>query len=104
MLRSWLFAGAVIALAGASALWARQGVVTLADGSQIYGDIDEHDPDVLDVEIDHVHEILPRKEVLSVQYPGSFDDLFKQRMLGLAANDVPGRLRIARWAADAGRF
>jgi hypothetical protein len=100
--------GSLLAVAAAfvltSALWARQGVVYLTDGSQLSGDIDEHDPNVVAIVVHGVRATISRDRINLIEYPGNFEDEFKSRLARLTANDVPGRLNIACWAAEARQF
>ena len=102
MRRKWLFT-AFAAISLASVLWARQAVVSLNDGGQIIGEVDDSDPDHI-VVINHgVREILARSDVASIDYVDDLDGRFESRLGALAPRDIPGRLELARWADQFGR-
>jgi hypothetical protein len=97
MHRAWLF-GVIAALSLASALWARQGLVHLKDGSEIWGDVDESDPDTVTITIHNVRETMSRADVESIEFFASLEEEFQLRLDRLKPDDVAGRLEIARWA------
>lgn len=97
----WFGALAIVALT--SVLWARQGAVHLNNGAVITGDVDDSDPDKVIV-IDHgVRESLARADVASIEYTDDLDEQFESRLARLGANDVAGRLNLARWVDGFGR-
>lgn len=102
-MRKGCWFGPLAALTLASALWGRQAVVHLKDGTQLSGDVEASGDANVEIVIDGVHETVPRHDVDWIEY-GDVDDLFRGRMSRLAARDVAGRLAIARWAADQGRY
>ena len=99
-----LLLGAAAALILTSALWARQGVVYLSDGTQLSGDIDEHDPNVVAIDVHGVQTTVPRDRIDRIEYPGNFEDDFNSRLSRLPPRDVAGRLDLACWAAEARQF
>jgi hypothetical protein len=103
MLKSVLFGSLAVAVL-CSVLWARQGVVHLTDGSEVSGDIDDHDPNVVSVTSHGIRATVPRDQVALIEYPGNLDDEFNLRMARLAPYDVAGRLTTARWAMEKRRF
>src|SRR3984957_6101059 len=103
MLKGVLF-GTVAVMALCSVLWARQGVVYLTDGTQLTGDVDDHDPNVVVVLSRGVRSTVERDQVSAVEYPGNLDDQFASTMARLKPNDVSGRLGVARWAMERRRF
>jgi hypothetical protein len=103
MPRIWLFA-AFAALALTSVLWARQGVVHLKDGSELWGDVDQSDPDNVTITLHNVRETMSRADVESVEFFASLEEEFQVRLGRLKSDDVPGRLELARWADALGQY
>lgn len=101
MLRRWMMVVAVCLLG--SALWAKQGVVTLTDGHKMEGDITEKEDTVI-VTIRGIQTQLKRSEVQSINYIESLDKEYQNRLAGLGEKDVAGRLQLARWAFDNHRY
>ncbi|MGA2232088.1 MAG: hypothetical protein ABSH22_14425 [Tepidisphaeraceae bacterium] len=87
-----------------SALWARQGDVRLVNGTIVSGDVNDNDPNQVVVTLHGAQEIIQRDNVDSIEYFDGPDDEFTSRLSKLGARDVPGRLDLARWAADERRF
>jgi hypothetical protein len=103
MRKGWLFGG-LAALALASALWANNGVVHLKDGRVFSGDVDESNPPQVTVTLDGVKEIFQRDDINSIEYPGSVDEQYADRMDKLGEHDITGRLAVANWARELGRY
>lgn len=101
MLRRWMIGVAVCVLG--SALWAKQGVVTLSDGHKMEGDITEKEDTVI-VTIRGIQTQLKRSEVQSINYIESLDKEYQDRLAKLGEKDVEGRLQLARWAFDNHRY
>jgi len=92
---------AIAALAGtaclASLLFARPGVVVTHSGARYEGDVTERGDDLI-VSIKGVHTTIPRGDVATLDYTGTFDDECAPRLAELHADDVEGRLALAKWA------
>lgn len=100
--RKWLggavaCTAAAMALLSASLLLAKPGVVKTRDGRSIEGDIDERGDSVV-VTVRGIPTSIPRENVDTVEYKGSIEDQYKERLAKLpkpaAAAD---HLDLARW-------
>ena len=98
MLRCWMLGG-VSGMLLASVLWARQGVVKTLDGQSFGGDITEQQ-DELVVERTGIRTVVPRGNVLSINYSDSIEQTYRQKHRRLTSYDVPGRLELAHWLFD----
>ncbi|HEX3356646.1 MAG TPA: hypothetical protein VHS31_06650 [Tepidisphaeraceae bacterium] len=96
MMKRWLF-GAAMALMSVSVVVAKPGVVVTNTGAKYDGDITEKGDQYI-INIHGVDTLVPRDSVASVAYSLPFDDEFADRMSKLAANDIHGRIAVARWA------
>lgn len=100
--RKWLggavaCTAAAMAFLSASLLLAKPGVVKTHDGRSIEGDIDERGDSVV-VTVRGIPTSIPRENVDTVEYKGSIEDQYKERLAKLpkptAAAD---HLDLARW-------
>src|SRR5690242_20389087 len=82
---------------------AKPGVVKTRDGQTYEGDVKE-DGTVVIVTTRRVPLTIQRADVESIEYLGTIDEQYAQRMAKLTEKDVNGRIDIARWAFDAGRY
>src|SRR5262245_11864598 len=98
--RWWTAAGAVacVALLG-SILLAKPGVVITHQGLRYEGDVVEKG-DTLIVTRNGVVTRINRADVASIEYVGTVEEQFRQRMNLLGARDVKGRIELARFAYD----
>jgi hypothetical protein len=100
MKRSWMVCavlGGALVYFSASMLLAKQGVVKVKDGRTLEGDITEK-PDGLTVSVRGIPTNINRDDVDSIQYTGSIEEQYQQRLANLPKN--PGakdHLEIARW-------
>lgn len=81
----------------AAALLAKPGVVVTQSGARYEGDVNERGDDVI-VAIRGVQTTIPRGEVASLEYSVPFEEEFQARLAKLEANDVAGRIELAKWA------
>jgi hypothetical protein len=92
-----------IVLLCASALLARPGIIKTKAGQTYDGDIKDNG-DTFTVTVDKIDTDVPKADVASVTYTGSLDDDFKDRMARLDPKDAEGRVKVAKFAFDAGRY
>ncbi|MGH7176041.1 MAG: hypothetical protein ACREJC_01560, partial [Tepidisphaeraceae bacterium] len=98
--RRWTAAGAVaiVALIG-TILLAKPGVVITHQGLRYEGDVVEKG-DTIIVTRNGVVTRINRADVASIEYVGSVEEQFRQRMSLLGSRDVKGRIELARFAYD----
>jgi len=98
MARNWMLGG-LAAVALASAVWARPGIVKTNDGQSFDGDVSEQDDQVI---VDHkgIHTTIPRERIRSLTYADSIDQEYRRRLNKLTRYDVPGRMELAHWLFD----
>jgi tetratricopeptide (TPR) repeat protein len=99
MARSWLI-GLLAAGLFASVLLAKPGVVTMKDGHTYEGDVQEKDNQSVVVNIHGGETVLNRDDISKIEYHDNVLDAFNDRLAKLDANDVSGRIALARWAFD----
>ena len=87
----------------AALLHAKPGVVRTTDGQVYEGDVTEEGTTVT-VTTRKVPIVIQRANVQSIEYLGTLDEQFNQRIAKLDAKDVNGRVAVARWAFDQGRY
>jgi hypothetical protein len=83
----------------ASTAAGREGIVKTRDGRSISGDITETD-DGVSINARGVVLNLTASQIAGVEYPESIDVQYQERLGKLAADDVKGRLDLARWAFE----
>lgn len=98
MARNWMLGG-LAAVALASAVWARPGIVKTNDGQTFDGDVSEQDDQVV-VDRKGIHTTIPRERIRSLSYADSIDQEYRRRLNKLTRYDVPGRLELAHWLFD----
>lgn len=98
MKKRWMLAAAVGVMMSAT-LFGKPGTVTTRDGQRFEGDITEKSDSIV-VNIRGVSTVISRENVASLEYSDSFEKEFADRLSKLAANDVAGRIALARWAFD----
>jgi hypothetical protein len=79
------------------------GVVVARDGSTYEGDVTETEEEVT-ITRHGVQTVLPRKDVVSIRYNANYETEFRDRLAKLEANDVKGRIALAREAFDERRY
>ena len=86
----------------AAVAFARPGIVRTTDGQAFEGDVstDESDANIVVVKVRGIPMRLARSSVASIEYTQGFEKEFADKMAKLAANDVAGRLALAREALD----
>jgi hypothetical protein len=94
---------ALLVLLSASALLARPGILKTKSGQTYDGDIKD-DGDTYTVTVDKIDSQISKTDVSSVSYTGSISDEFNQRMAKLDPKDAEGRVKVARFAFDAGQY
>jgi hypothetical protein len=98
-----LFGCAVILGLLAGSLHAKPGIVKTADGQTYEGDVVEEGTTVT-VKSRKVPVVIQRADIQSIEYLGTLDEQFNQRIARLDAKDANGRVTVARWAFDQGRY
>ncbi|MGH7214939.1 MAG: tetratricopeptide repeat protein [Tepidisphaeraceae bacterium] len=88
---------------GATALFAKQGVVKLRDGTVLEGDVTEK-PENVTVKLHGVETVFERDRIELIEYLGDVSQQFDDRLAKLGPKDVPGRIALARWAFDSRRY
>jgi hypothetical protein len=83
-----------------SMTFGKPGVVRTSEGQTYDGDVDEKDPDTVVVNVRGIETRIARNRVASIDYAGGAQTDFNGRLAKLPANDVQGRLAIAREAFD----
>jgi hypothetical protein len=101
--RWWLGASAICLLA--SALLARQGMLSTTDGRVMQGDI-QTSPDGKTVYVTMYGSTLTmdRSSVASINYPGDAAGDFQKRLGALDPNDIKGRLDLSRSELNARQY
>src|SRR6476619_2727309 len=89
----------VVAVFGASLLFADQGIVKTKDGQVLQGEVEDK-PDFVRVTIHGVQTTIPRSEVESVEMVGNAAADIRARVAKLGEQDAPGRVALAREAFD----
>lgn len=92
-----------VGLLMAGSVWARPGTVQTRQGQTLRGDIVENDGTVT-VTVHGVRSQISRQDIQSIDYTQDMDQQYRQRMGKLAADDVSGRMDVARWAFSAQRY
>ena len=87
----------------AALLHAKPGIVKTSDGQTYEGDVTEEGTTVT-VKSRKVPVVIQRANIESIEYLGTLDEQFNQRMARLEAKDANGRVTVARWAFDQGRY
>ena len=95
--------GCAVLLLLATLLHAKPGVVKTTDGQVYEGDVTEEGTTVT-VKSRKVPIVIQRANIESIEYLGTLDEQFNQRIARLDAKDVNGRVTVARWAFDQGRY
>src|SRR5690348_10064180 len=83
-----------------SMTFAKPGVVRTREGQTYDGEVDEKDPDAVVVNVRGIETRIARDRIASIDYSGGTQTDFTARLAKLEANDVQGRLKIAREAFD----
>lgn len=84
-------------------LLAEPGVVVTKDGTTYEGDVREDDQNVI-ITIRGIETVVPRSNIGSLKYSAKQDEEFRQRLAKLEANDVKGRIALARQAFNRRRY
>ena len=87
----------------AALLHAKPGIVKTTDGQSYEGDVTEEGTTVT-VKSRKVPIVIQRANIESIEYLGTVDEQFNQRIARLDAKDANGRVTVARWAFDLGRY
>ena len=95
--------GCAVLLLLAAVLHAKPGVVKTTDGQTYEGDVTEEGTTVT-VKTRKVPIVIQRANIESIEYLGTLDEQFNQRIAKLDAKDANGRVTVARWAFDQGRY
>jgi len=95
--------GCAVLLVLAALLHAKPGVVKTTDGQTYEGDVTEEGTTVT-VKTRKVPIVIQRANIQSIEYLGTLDEQFNQRIARLDAKDANGRVTVARWAFDQGRY
>jgi hypothetical protein len=102
-MKRFAIGGAALAvLLTCSLLLARPGTLKTKSGQVYTGDITETD-DAIVVTMNNIQTQIARSDVASISYTGSVDEQYNQKLAALAANDAPGRVKLAKFAFDNGR-
>src|SRR2546429_567733 len=103
MTRRWVFCaalGGVITILSATVLAGKPGIVKTRDGRTLEGDVDEK-ADGVTVTLRGIPTTITRENVDSVQYTGSIDEQYKERLEKLPKNPTAAdHLALARWCFD----
>jgi hypothetical protein len=107
--RRLLLAGLSASLLGGTVsvatLLARPGTIVTKDGITYSGDVVEEKTDSVIIKIRGIDTTVPRDNIQSFDYTDkSVEDEFKERMAKLGERDVNGRIELARWAFDKGKY
>lgn len=97
----WL--GSAAALLFGSVLLAEPGIVRTRDGSAFEGDVVDG-TETVQVTIRGVETVIPKMDVVSIERVGSVDEELKARVARLDAQDVAGRVAVARDAFAKRRY
>ncbi|MBV8780654.1 MAG: hypothetical protein JO353_04590 [Phycisphaerae bacterium] len=95
-------AGLLAVLSLASTSSAREGVLKTTGGLTYRGDIREEETRYI-VTVDKIDTPIDKSQVASVDYTGTIDEQFDERMKALDPKDAQGRVTVARFAFDHGR-
>src|SRR5688500_11268749 len=95
--------GCALLLVLAALLHAKPGVVKTTDGQTYEGDVTEEGTTVT-VKTRKVPIVIQRANIQAIEYLGTLDEQFNQRIARLDAKDANGRVTVARWAFDQGRY
>ncbi|MDQ3440430.1 MAG: hypothetical protein M3478_08795, partial [Planctomycetota bacterium] len=87
----------------AALVHAKPGIVKTTDGQSYEGDVTEEGTTVT-VTSRKVPIVIQRANIQSIEYLGTLDEQFNQRIGRLDAKDANGRVTVARWAFDLGRY
>ena len=90
----------LIVLSLAMAAWARNGIVTLKDGTTFEGEVTENANTVTVVIKGKGPARVQRANVKNIEYLPGPKEQFDQRMAKLNKTDVKGRVELAKWAID----
>ena len=103
MKRSWIIRASLcgaMACLSASVVLAKPGIVKTRDGRTLEGDVAEKDDAVI-VTLRGIPTSIARNNVDSVQYTGSIEDQYKQKVAHLPKNaSAKDHLDVARWLFD----
>lgn len=94
---------ALLILLCAPVLLARPGTLKTKSGQTYAGDIKDNG-DTYTVTVDKIDTQIGKADVASVAYSDSLEDDFKDRMSRLDPGDAEGRVKVARFAFDNGRY
>ena len=101
--RAWTVVVVALLMSSSAAfLLADHGVVVTKDGSTYEGEVREEEQSVI-VVIRGIETRFPRADVERIDY-GDFEKDFHDQLAKLGANDVPGRIALARQAFDRRRY
>lgn len=102
-IRIRVLCGCAAVLLLAALLPAKPGVVKTRDGQSYEGDVKENGTTV-SVTTRKIPIVIQRADVESIEYLGTFDEQYAQRMAKLDPSDAAGRIAIGRWAFDQGHY
>src|SRR5688500_9203791 len=88
--------GCAVFLLLAAVLPAKPGIVKTRDGQTYEGDVTEEGTTVT-IATRRVPVVIQRGDVESIQYTGTFDEQFAERIAKLDPKDAAGRVTVARW-------
>lgn len=86
-----------------SSLWGRPGVVETTDGQRFVGELTEGGAGVA-VEASGIRTVVPRDQIASIRYTGTFEEEFARRLKALDDADAAGRAALAREAFASGAY
>ena len=102
---STIVIGVIASAMIAKVLLARQGILTTNDGRMLSGDIQNApDGDSVSITLHGATLTVPRSTVASINYPADAQADFRQRMGALDANDITGRIELARYELAARQY
>ncbi len=101
--RIGVLCGCAVVFLLAAPLPAKPGVVKTRDGQTYQGDVKE-DGAAVTVTTRKVPVVIQRADVESIEYLGSFEEQYAQRIARLDPKDANGRVTVARWAFDQGHY
>jgi len=102
---STIVIGVIASAMIAKVLLARQGILTTNDGRMLSGDIQNApDGDSVSITLHGATLTVPRSTVASINYPADAQADFRQRMGALDANDITGRIELARYELTAKQY
>ncbi len=93
---------AIAALLSGRLIAGKVGTITTQSGQQFSGDITER-ADEITISHNGIDTIIPRSEIAAIEYT-TLDERFQDAMGKLKADDIPGRIALARKSFDQNRL